>query len=363
MLYEGDVLKAKQAILSYEAAIDLMGLQILSRLPHQGPAKKITREMNHHIFSELKFRFPAHSLYAKDIDLFTFLPSVIDSRRGVCLGVSILYLSLAQRLNLTLEAITPPGHIYVRYRSEKGDILNIETTARGIDVPCERYLSIETKNLPQRNIKEVIGLAFMNQAAVAWQKEDHKKSIQLYEKGLAFLPQDPLIRTFLGYQYLFIHEEEKGKNLLKEAKSLSSTSQDFITDDFLEGKANAEGILAIYMEVDETRSSILKKQKILETILQKKPSFRGALFHLAITHLQLNREKEAIPILEKYMSIDQTNPVVCYYLAVLYFQRLHYNASWKYLTLAEQIVHSNSHFPKALLELKSAIQQICPEPK
>lgn len=350
-------------IRSYEAIIDLMALQILARLtPDSRPQEKI-RAINDYIFSEQKFRFPAHSLYAKDIDLFTFLPSVIDSRRGVCLGVSILYLSLAQRLNLSLEAITPPGHIYVRYRSEKNEIINIETTARGIDVPCDMYLSIETATLPQRNLKEVIGLAFMNQAAVAWQKEDHKKSIQLYEKGLAFLPQDPLIRTFLGYQYLFIHEEDKGKKLLKEAKQLAPTSQDFITDDFLEEKANAEGIHAIYMEVDETRNSILKKQKLLETILQKKPSFRGALFHLAITYLQLNREKEAIPILEKYMSIDQKNPVVCYYLAVLYFQRLHYNAAWKYFTLAEELVHSNNHFPKALIELKSAIQQVCPEPK
>ena len=77
------------------------------------------------------FRFPPHSLYAKDIDVYTFLPSVLDSRRGVCLGVSILYLCLAQRLDLPLEAMTPPGHIYVRY----GEDLNIETTARGIDVP------------------------------------------------------------------------------------------------------------------------------------------------------------------------------------------------------------------------------------
>ena len=95
----------------------------------------------------MRFRFPPHSLHAKDIDIYTFLPSVLDGRRGVCLGVSILYLCLAQRLGLDLEIITPPGHIYVRYQSPEGEMINIETTARGIDIPSERYLGMETRKL------------------------------------------------------------------------------------------------------------------------------------------------------------------------------------------------------------------------
>ena len=121
----------RQTVRSYEANIDLMALQISVRLtPDSSPLEKI-RAMNDYIFSEMRFRFPPHSLHAKDIDIYTFLPSVLDSRRGVCLGVSILYLCLAQRLGVHLEAITPPGHIYVRYVAPNGDILNIETTAVG----------------------------------------------------------------------------------------------------------------------------------------------------------------------------------------------------------------------------------------
>src|SRR5665647_1570782 len=105
-----------------------MALQILARLPPKASPQQKILKINELIFDEMRFRFPPHSLYAKDIDVYTFLPSVLDSHRGVCLGVSILYLCIAQRLDLNLEMITPPGHIYVRYRTTDQTI-NIETTA------------------------------------------------------------------------------------------------------------------------------------------------------------------------------------------------------------------------------------------
>jgi regulator of sirC expression with transglutaminase-like and TPR domain len=361
----GEKEEDRRKIRSYEATLDLMSLQILARLkPGATPLEKI-RTINDYIFSELRFRFPPHSLMAKEIDQYTLLPSVMDSRLGVCLGVSILYLSLAQRLDLPLEIITPPGHIYVRHAAPNGDIVNIETTARGIDIPSERYLSLEARKLQHRNIKEVIGLAYMNQAALAWHNEDPKAAIVLYEKGLEFVPKDPLYQTFLGYQYLFVGEKEKGKKLLKEIVGILPdhiVANDNVTEDYLAGKASAEALRAIYQEVDETRESILKKQKELEQIVAKYPKFRGGRLHLAVTHLQLGREKEAIPILEEYMKLDAKNPTVCYYLAALQAQRLNYNAAWKYLKATEALVHARDHFPKALDDLKMRLLHACPEP-
>ncbi len=355
----------KNKIRSYEASLDLMALQILARLkPDATPLEKV-RTINDYVFSELRFRFPPHSLYAKDIDIYTLLPAVIDSRRGVCLGVSILYLSLAQRLGLELEVITPPGHIYVRYVTPQGDITNIETTARGIDVPSEMYLSLETQELQQRTIKEVIALAFMNQAALAWHREDSKGAIDLYEKGLKFMPKDPLIQTFLGFQYLFVGETEKGRNLLQHVKKMHpemNGTTDTITEDYLAGLATVKGIQAIFQEVDETRTSILEKQKELEAIVAESPKFRGAIFHLAVTHLQLGREKEAIPVLEKYMGVDPKSPTVCYYLSALHAQRMNYNAAWKYLKATEAILQTKGHSPRTLEDLRANLQRACPEP-
>src|SRR5262249_51455724 len=73
-------------IRSYEATLDLMALQILARVPSDASPETKIRTINTFIFEEMGFRFPPHSLYSKEIDLYTFLPSVLDSHRGVCLG-------------------------------------------------------------------------------------------------------------------------------------------------------------------------------------------------------------------------------------------------------------------------------------
>lgn len=354
----------KLKIRSYEASIDLMALQILARLaPNATPKQKI-RAINDYIFSEMRFRFPPHSLHAKDIDLYTFLPSVLDSRRGVCLGVSILYLSLAQRLDLVLESITPPGHIYVRHVAEDGEITNIETTARGIDLPSEVFLGMETKALQTRNLKEVIGLAFMNQAAVSWHRNNHETAVALYEKASPFLPNDYLLNMFLGFNYLFTGKEAEGKKLLEKVRGVipaHSLTSDTISEDYLLGKTNVEGILAVYSEVNETRASILEKRKKLEAVVEKHPQYRQGILHLAITYLQVGREKEALPILERYIEINPNDPTVNYYLSAIHFQRHNYTQAWKYLLAAEAIVGAQNHDPHALKELRKGLQRVCPE--
>lgn len=199
---------------SYEAMIDMMALQLLVEINQDSSPEMKIRAMNRFIFEELGFRFPPHSLYAKDIDLYTFLPSVLDSRRGVCLGVSILYICLAQRLNLPLEMITPPGHIYIRYRLGN-KIINIETTARGIPIECTEYLNISTRSLQERNIKEVIGLAHFNQAATFWHKNDYVKVLESYQKAQPYIPEDMLLAELMGYAYLLTGQTERRRKTPK----------------------------------------------------------------------------------------------------------------------------------------------------
>jgi len=353
----------KEDIRQYEASLDLMALQILARLPQTAIAKDKIREINQFIFQEMKFRFPPHSLYAKDIDLYTFLPSVLDSREGVCLGVSILYLSLAQRIGLPLEIITPPGHIYVRYR-EGVRVTNIETTARGINLPSDTYLGIDTRWLQQRNIKEVIGLAYVNQASVAWGQGNHDMTIALYEKALPYLPGDPLINMFLGFNYLFVGRKNEAKKLLEPISGFTfdyAVSPESIPEDYLNGRVDAEGIKTVFMHVDEKRQSILDKQKQLENIISRYPRFRAGLLQLAVTWLQLGRLSEAREILEKYHTIDPNNCVVEYYLSILCLQRFDYNQAWNYLKTTESLLAAREHKSKALRGLRGGLRRVCPE--
>lgn len=352
-----------RTIRSYEAVIDLMALQILTRISLHSPPKKKIRAINHYIFEEMGFRFPPHSTYAKDIDLYTFLPSVLDSRRGVCLGVSILYLCLAQRLNLDLEIVTPPGHIFVRWK--KGDkTINIETTARGINVPDDTYLGVDTRSLQKRDIKETIGLAHQNQASTFLEREEYQKALASYQKARKYLLNDKHLQMLMGYTAILAGDEVQGKLHLEEIKDYlpdDAVSKDTTIEDYLNGHVDAEGIAAVFMKVDETRESLLEKKQQLETILKKYPKFRDGIFSLAGTWLQLHRSGEALDTLQSYHSIDPNNATVEYYLAALYAERIDYNKAWHHLRQAERLALARKHDPQALLLLRQALQERCPE--
>lgn len=359
--FENDRIKIRQ----YEASLDLIALQILARLPSKATDKEKIRAINQFIFEEKQFRFPPHSLWAKDIDLYTFLPSVLDSRKGVCLGVSILYLSIAQRLDLSLDIITPPGHIFIRYNSEEL-IQNIETTSRGIHFPDKVYLGINTRKLQERTIKEVIGLAFINQASVAWQKGDHESTIELYNQALPFLNEDPLLKMFLGYNYLFVGNIKEGEKLLKEVRNIQldySVSQEVTPGDYLDGYVDVEGIKAIFSYVDENRQSIIKKQKELINILKKYPKFRDGLLHLGITYLQIGRKQEAYHAFNKYHTFDPTNPTIEYYLSIICLNRFMYQKAWQHLKNAQNLTKKRSHQPDCLKGLNQVLKSLYPDPE
>jgi len=351
-------------IRQYEATLDLMALQIGARLNLNSTDIDKINAINDFIFHEMRYRFPPHSLWTDDVDLYTFLPAVMDSRKGVCLGVSILYLSIAQRLNLPLEIVTPPGHIYIRYRQNPDKVVNIETTARGIDVPSKSYLSIHTKSLQTRNIKEVIGLAFVNQAAVCWQNENHKEAITLYEKALPYLPGDALLNMLLGYNYLFVGETAKGKHLLEQIVNQpleGSLICETLPRDYLNGQTSIEGIKAVFSHVDETRASILNKQEQLQSILKKYPKFRDGWFHLAVTHFQLNNHAQALIALEKLHKLDNTQPTVEYYLAQLKLMRFSPSEAWKHYEQAQSILAKHDHKPPCMRALYQALQMTYPK--
>lgn len=354
-----DLLKVR----TYEALLDLMALQIAAHLPQHASPSQMIRAMNDFIFGEIGFRFPPHSAYAKDIDLYTFLPSVLDQRRGVCLGVSILYICIAQRLGLALEMVTPPGHIYVRY-SDGNNETNIETTARGVHIESEEYLTVGTHTLQERSVKEVIGLAYYNQASVYLAQENYIKALAAYKKAEQYLNNDLHLQELMAYQYLLTGEEAEGIKLLKKVIELPDDfeiSKDTMAEDYLNGKTDLAGIKAFFKTVDESRSSLLEKRDALQAVIKQYPFFRAGLFSLAATWLQLHRKGEALSILETYHLIEPNDPTAEYYLALLFAERMDYNQAWKHLCNAEKIVFARNHYPKVLKEIRRELSYLCPE--
>ncbi len=57
------------------------------------------------------------------------LATYLATRRGNCVSMPALFLILADKLGLDVALSTAPLHVFVRYRSGSGQVLNLETTS------------------------------------------------------------------------------------------------------------------------------------------------------------------------------------------------------------------------------------------
>jgi hypothetical protein len=170
---------------------------------------------------------------------------------------------------------------------------------------------------------------------------------------------------FLGFNLIFTGKEEAGTTLLEGVRVLTleeAVSKETLADDYLSGKVNAEGVKAIFLPVDETRASIVKKQQELDALIKTYPLYRAGLLQLATTWLQLGRTSEAQEVLLRYHKIDPTSSIVEYYLTALCLERLDFTQAWRHLTTVEALLQARNHHPKVLFSIKENLLRICPEP-
>ena len=351
-------------IRQYEVFLDFITLQILAKLPNSATQIDKIHALNHWIFYEMQFKFPPHSLWPKDIDAYTLLAQVIDNRQGVCLGVSILYICLAQRLGLSLQIFTPPGHIFISYTDETQTI-NIETTARGRNIPTREYLSSNLRFLPERSMKEIIGMVFINQGAKFLHLQDYRTASEFYDKAIFYLPNDSTTKELLGFTLLFTktREEEAIRLLLsiRDTCNRGMIYQSSISNDYLENRINLEGVKILWLPVSETRESIIKKNIELQSLVEKFPITREGLFHLAISYLQLSNTVEAEKVLLKYVQITPEHPTAHYYLSILAKKHMNLADAWKHYKIAESIIERAGGNLYCLRGLREQLQLLLPE--
>ncbi len=122
----------------YLSRLDDMALEIRERLKSkkQKANYKAVAVINKYLFDELGFKSISEARDPNDL----FLHCVLDRKRGHCLSLSILYLSLGERLGLPLYGVVVPEHFFVRY--DDGRVrFNIETTSKGGYAPDEHYVN------------------------------------------------------------------------------------------------------------------------------------------------------------------------------------------------------------------------------
>jgi regulator of sirC expression with transglutaminase-like and TPR domain len=103
----------------YLNALDTMASEIQERLPQDAYPLRILRTINQYLYEDLKFTGNIDDYYDPRN---SFLNDVIDRRTGIPITLSLVYLSIAQRLDFPMVGIGMPAHFIIRPAVEDMEI-------------------------------------------------------------------------------------------------------------------------------------------------------------------------------------------------------------------------------------------------
>jgi regulator of sirC expression with transglutaminase-like and TPR domain len=111
----------------YRLWLDRVAEGAADELPEDATVAESVRRLSSHLFQSLGFSGNESNYYDPDNSLLT---RVIDTRRGIPVTLSVLYLLLAKRLRLPVYGVGTPGHFLLGYR-EEDEPLFVDAFRRG----------------------------------------------------------------------------------------------------------------------------------------------------------------------------------------------------------------------------------------
>jgi len=281
-------------VIRYRYMIDDMSSEILKRLNRRNIPRdyRALAVINEYLFDELGFKAVDNADNPQDL----FLHTVLNKKRGYCLSLSILYLSIGERIGIPLCGVAVPGHFFVRY-DDGNRMINIETTNAGAFVKNKYYLE---KFAPPKNT--------------------------LYMKNLS--PRETLGCFFnnLGNCYMQITEIENAKHILTLATELTPTLAEakmnlgnafLITQEFAQAIEQYQGVLEInpndtnvlnscasaYSKLGEYENA----KELFLRVIELMPNSVTAHLGLAFCDSNLGRNNAAISRFVRVISLSPQN--------------------------------------------------------
>ena len=160
--------------------------------------RRITSEQT---FAALNLQFFGPAGFTASSDLSgpegVSVAAALDSRRGTCVGLAIVYLALAQRLGLDAHAVATPDHLFVRVHLGN-TVRNVELTEFGREVDDDTYrrrYKIEEASIAagvfMRKLSnaEVIAHLLSNQAVALGKQGKLDDALARYDAALTLAPQ------------------------------------------------------------------------------------------------------------------------------------------------------------------------------
>lgn len=316
---------------TYLKKLDTIVKNIQTSLGDETEPEQIIKTMNLVIFNELQFQY----IQTGNLDAIS-LHKVLDTNIGNCVGLSILYLCIAEGLHLPIHGVSVPEHIFVRY--DDGDFRrNIETGYEGMATPDSYYINMPGKRISQTSMKngaylknltrnEVIAdiylnrsliqkekghieaalkdinhaielhgndaVAFCNRGVIYEKMDDTEQAIRDYNKAVELNPDYAPVYFNRGSLYAAIKVFDKAIMDYSKALSLDPASA---VSYYNRGLA--------FNMVDRVDLAI----EDLSKAIALDPKFAAAYAHRGLAYAESGNEEEALADFNKGLELDPDN--------------------------------------------------------
>jgi formylglycine-generating enzyme required for sulfatase activity/lipopolysaccharide biosynthesis regulator YciM len=253
-----------------------------------------------------------------------FLHGLLQTRRGYCMNLSLLYLILGERLNLPLVGVPLPNHFFVRYDSPEYRV-NIEATEGGAAFPDSYYeqrfgVAKGSKYfLTNLGKKQTLGAYFSNVGLVMYRAAKPQIAIFYLEQSAGINPQSIDALNNLGNIYSELKQHDKSIHAYERAlkadpgnfSTLSNLGLAYMETGALEKAEEA------FLQAAQINPRYHLAHEMLTRIYLEQKKFASALLHLKIMkRLQPDRLRTQLDIGTVLLEMGQAD------LALNYLQNL-----------------------------------------
>lgn len=210
----------------YLKKLDIIIKNIKTGLRDETEPEQIIKTINIVLFNELQFKY----VQTGELEYLS-LNKVLDTKTGNCVGLSILYLSIAEELHLPIYGVSVPEHIFVRY--DDGDFRrNIETGYEGMATPDSYYVHMPGKRISQTSIKngyylknlttnEVIADIYLNRSIIQKEKGNINAALKDINQAIQLHGNDAVAYCNRGVLYEKMNDRERALEDYNKAIALN----------------------------------------------------------------------------------------------------------------------------------------------
>ncbi len=168
--------------------------------------------LNRYLFEDVGLTYDFSHLFRTSPEAVLF-NEVIEKKKGNCLGLSLIYLAVAEKLGLPVYGVVVPEHFFVRYDDGRVRI-NIETTRDGAALSDayyrNRYGRTPDTTWYHRSLRpEETNAFYVSVIALLYKEEEnYGRAIEIMKNAMRIIPESSELRVNLGNAY-----ERQGKIL------------------------------------------------------------------------------------------------------------------------------------------------------